>query len=170
MELETIHSFPPIVGKRPKVLILGTAPSVKSLEERQYYANYNNSFWKIMSRLLSFDSEENYEHKKICLEKYGVAIWDVYTSCQRKGSLDKNIKSHTINDFNGFLPKYPTLKLIVFNGKNAEKIYKKEIFSTLKEKQWQDVETISLPSTSSAYAKDWIQKLDEWSYIKEFLS
>jgi TDG/mug DNA glycosylase family protein len=52
-ELDHIRGFAPIVGREPRVLILGTAPSEQSLRADQYYANPRNDFWTIMDRLFS---------------------------------------------------------------------------------------------------------------------
>jgi hypothetical protein len=40
----------------PRVLILGSFPSRKSLERTEYYGNPKNHFWSIMEVLLSIDS------------------------------------------------------------------------------------------------------------------
>ena len=45
-----INKFQP-----PSLLILGTAPSVKSLTNQQYYAHPRNVFWWIMGQLFDFD-------------------------------------------------------------------------------------------------------------------
>ena len=41
--------FPPILGPDPRVLVLGTLPSRKSLEKQEYYGHPQNAFWKIMA-------------------------------------------------------------------------------------------------------------------------
>ena len=41
--------FDPIVADEPRVLILGSMPSVTSLEKQEYYGYRHNRFWKIMS-------------------------------------------------------------------------------------------------------------------------
>ena len=46
-----IRSFPPIINSETEILIVGTMPSVKSLEAQQYYAHPRNAFWKIIAAL-----------------------------------------------------------------------------------------------------------------------
>ena len=46
-----IYSFPPIEPDRAAVLILGTMPSVRSLEQMQYYGHPQNQFWKLIFAL-----------------------------------------------------------------------------------------------------------------------
>jgi len=48
MKTGRIQSFPPLLSATPKVLILGTMPSVKSLEQQEYYGNRQNVFWKLL--------------------------------------------------------------------------------------------------------------------------
>ena len=38
MSIHHVACFPPIVAKDARILILGTMPGVKSLQEQQYYA------------------------------------------------------------------------------------------------------------------------------------
>ena len=86
MSLQT--GFPAIADKHAQILILGSMPSVKSLEKQQYYAHPRNAFWPIMLALFNIDKELNYQQRCQCLVKNNVAVWDVLKSCQRQGSLD----------------------------------------------------------------------------------
>ncbi len=49
------ESFKPQINKSSNVLILGSMPGVKSLEEQEYYAHPQNRFWKVMSKLCNKD-------------------------------------------------------------------------------------------------------------------
>ena len=139
----------PIVGNKPKVLILGSMPGQKSLQEHQYYAHPRNAFWWIMSQILSFSNELNYTQKVSKLESSGIAVWDVLFSCQRSGSLDSNIEraSEVVNDIDGFLLANNTISLIAFNGGASKAIFKRHHGLLLGEYQ-----SIQLPSTSPAHA------------------
>ena len=53
-------SFEPIIDKRSKVLILGSLPGVRSLRENEYYANGQNSFWKIMFSVFAMPYSSDY--------------------------------------------------------------------------------------------------------------
>jgi TDG/mug DNA glycosylase family protein len=46
-----VSSFPPQVGAGCRVLVLGTVPSLRSLEMQQSYAHAHNLFWPFMGRL-----------------------------------------------------------------------------------------------------------------------
>jgi len=159
--------FPPIIGRDPKVLILGSMPSEASLAQGQYYAHPRNSFWYIMGSLFEFDSEESYLQRIEQLKKNKIALWDVLQECERQGSLDSSIigSSIKINDLSRFLTAHPTILLIAFNGATAEKEYRKNIFPGLN-KRLQNISMVRLPSTSPAMAtlsRD--QKLVKWSVV-----
>ena len=46
--MNNCKSFKPSIDNNSKILILGSMPGVKSLEEQQYYAHPQNRFWKVM--------------------------------------------------------------------------------------------------------------------------
>ena len=51
------RGFAPVAGHDAEVLILGSFPSQRSLQARQYYAHPRNAFWPLLGRVLgtSFD-------------------------------------------------------------------------------------------------------------------
>jgi len=49
------------------VLILGSLPGTRSLEMRQYYAQPQNAFWKIMGELFGAGPELPYAERTACL-------------------------------------------------------------------------------------------------------
>ena len=91
--MQKISSFPPIINNESKILILGSIPGIKSLEMQQYYAHPQNKFWKIIFDLFSEDFTTDYSERIKILEKYHVALWDVIDTCERKGSLDSEIRN-----------------------------------------------------------------------------
>jgi len=125
------QGFLPILGESPRVLILGSMPSVKSLEYQQYYAHPQNAFWWIMSELFDFDPLESYDVRAMYLKQNKVAVWDVIQACHRPGSLDSSIDSASIqaNDFSTLLSEKSSIKLVIFNGQAAQKIFKKHLLS-----------------------------------------
>ena len=95
-----LAGLPPIVDARARVLILGSFPSEASLAAQQYYAHRQNQFWKILGAVIGqplFDMD--YAAKQAAVQAAGVAIWDVYASCERAGSLDAAIRNGVPNDF-----------------------------------------------------------------------
>lgn len=157
-------SFEPHINEQSRVLILGTMPGIKSLEENQYYAHPRNAFWKIMFQLFDAKFSNNYKDRKNLILKNHLALWDILKLCFRKGSLDTHIKNEEANEIHQLLEKYPNIHSIIFNGKSAEKFYKKyfQYKSTVKYYQ--------LPSTSPANAtKSFDEKLAQWNMIREVL-
>lgn len=160
-------SFPPIATQSASILILGSMPSVKSLEQQQYYAHPRNAFWSIMSVLLEMESGLDYDQRCNILMAHHLAVWDVLKACQRKGSLDVDIDttSMIINDFNLFLQQHFHIKTIVFNGTKAEQVFNRHVLPTLTEQQ-SAIVRLRLPSTSPAHAAvTFEQKLQQWQQI-----
>jgi double-stranded uracil-DNA glycosylase len=163
--------FSPIAKPDAKILVLGSMPGQKSLEENQYYAHPRNSFWTILCTLLYADKDTNYDDRIKLLLSNRVALWDVLKSCYRKGSLDSDIDQSSIkpNDFNTFFSTHKRIEAVFFNGAKAEQLFKKNTLKTLKQAQ-QNLSFIRLPSTSPAHAAlTFEQKLLQWEVIKRFL-
>lgn len=157
-------SFPPIADTHASLLILGSMPSIKSLEQQQYYAHPRNAFWPIMSALFNMDNELSYSQRCQHLITHHTAVWDVLKSCQRQGSLDVDIDSASmiINNFNSFLQHHPHIKKLVFNGGKAEQVFNQFVLPTLTEQQT-TIPRLRLPSTSPAHARcSQNEKLDIW--------
>jgi hypoxanthine-DNA glycosylase len=156
------YAFPPISNQKATILILGTMPSVQSLEIGEYYGNSRNAFWKILFTIFDASFPSDYAKKKAFLLQNNIALWDVLESCVRKGSLDSAIKQEVPNDFDSFLKAHPNIKHIYFNGQKAANYFK----------QYAKVEGgysfSTLPSTSPANAaKSFDIKVNEWSIIKQ---
>jgi hypoxanthine-DNA glycosylase len=169
--MSTVSGFPPIADNNATILILGSMPSIKSLQAHQYYAHPRNSFWFIISALFADNRVLDYEDKKALLLNNRIALWDVLKTCQRKGSLDSSIKNSTIeaNNFNRFLAAHKSIKAVYFNGARAEQEYRKHVLPTL-DKKFSTIRYTRLPSTSPAMASlSREQKLQQWRVILQFL-
>ena len=86
-----IQSFPPIISKKSKILILGSIPGTKSLEKKEYYAHPQNHFWKLLFCMFGEEFSADYQDRLKLLEKYHIALWDTIESCEREGSQDVKI-------------------------------------------------------------------------------
>lgn len=158
-------SFPPVSNPRSRVLILGSMPGIRSLQEQQYYAQPRNVFWNIMGELFSAGRELPYSERLDALRANGVALWDVLRSCERPGSLDASIvaASAEANDFDAFFASQQKIHTIFFNGKTAQLYFMRKVASTLS-RPFDDTRLIGLPSTSPAHAAmSYEDKLEQWS-------
>ncbi|BBP43622.1 DNA-deoxyinosine glycosylase [Thiosulfativibrio zosterae] len=159
-----VVGFQAIKPDQPKVLILGTMPSVRSIEDDFYYAHPRNAFWAIMARYLNSDLQ-TVEQKTQALLNANIMLWDVLQTCERQGSLDSAIKQPQANDFEALFIENPDLKRIIFNGKAALDLFKKQV---LKHQNLPaDLELICLPSTSPANAALTLE--DKWLFWREIL-
>ncbi|MFQ5609466.1 MAG: DNA-deoxyinosine glycosylase [Woeseiaceae bacterium] len=160
-EKEIISSgFPPIAASDARILILGSLPGVASLSAVEYYAHRRNAFWPIMREV--FGTEGSYAERCRSLCENRVAVWDVLDSSVRPGSLDAAIRldSATPNDFNKFFSNHKDIVRTCFNGKTAERLFRRLVLPDL-ESGWPEM--AGLPSTSPAYASmSFDQKLAIW--------
>jgi len=154
-----IYSFPPFADVRSKVLILGTMPGKESLRMNFYYAHPQNAFWKILFEVHKVPFSADNQDKINLLLQNGIAIWDVLRICERKSSLDNDIKMEEPNDLHAFLSTHPGISKIFLNGKGAARYFNK-YFADI------SLPIQVLPSTSPAHAVKWEQKLAIWQAIK----
>lgn len=161
--MNRISSFPPIVSKDSKILILGSVPGIKSLEMQEYYAHPQNKFWRILFELFQQDFTSDYAEKIQFLKRNGIAVWDVIDSCERKGSLDTEIKNANHHNILQLLQDFPSIKAIFCNGQKSFKTLSKILPDDLQ------IPIMVMPSTSPAYTIPYEKKLQEWSTVKSFL-
>ena len=161
--MNNCKSFKPSIDNNSKILILGSMPGVKSLEEQQYYAHPQNRFWKVMASVCNEPKlhEFDYDLKLKILLKNNIALWDTIKYCKRNGSLDSDIQNETPNDIRKLLRKYPNIKTICLNGNKAYSSFKK-YFPDLLGKYT----CLKMPSTSPANARYSLDILiKEWSKV-----
>ena len=122
----TVKSFKPEIDNQTKILILGTMPGEASLAADKYYAHPRNAFWKIMADVLNNGKPfENYTEKLNCLKAHHIGLWDNLKYCERKGSLDSDIKEEYPNDMAEMLKKHPSIEQILLNGKKVGSFFQK---------------------------------------------
>ncbi len=159
--------FPPVAREDARVLVLGSLPGQASLAARQYYAQPQNSFWRIMGQLFGAGPEQPYEERLKRLMEARVALWDVCASAKRPGSLDHRIDKRSVapNDFRGFFESHGDIAAIFFNGATAERLYLTLARPTLPVAA-AGIATRRLPSTSPAHAGvSFAQKLEAWREV-----
>ncbi|WP_020101535.1 DNA-deoxyinosine glycosylase [Mycobacterium sp. 360MFTsu5.1] len=158
-EMPLRTGLPAIVGANPRVLILGSFPSEKSLDTGEYYANTRNQFWRLLGSLLGFDAELPYAERVDAVTDAGVALWDVVHSCRRVGSLDANIdrKTLVLNDFTAFLAEHPTIERGFVNGLTAYTLFQRADIA---------LPAARLPSSSGALTMSFTDKLAAWQVVR----
>lgn len=161
---DRISSFPPLIDHDSQILILGSIPGVKSLEKQQYYAHPQNKFWKIIFELFSEKFTEDYKERTNMLKRNQIAVWDVIDSCERKGSLDSEIKNEEANQIAELLEQYPNVKAIFCNGGKSYKNLQKILGKSFK------IPIFLLPSTSPLHTISFDKKLEAWKVILEYIN
>lgn len=137
----------PVADSESEFLILGTLPGKVSLQTQQYYANSSNYFWRIIADIFDEAMPNSYEGKLNVLKRHHIALWDILKSADRVSSLDSDIKNPSVNDILDFISAHPNLRVVGFNGKDAEDYFGRFIgIHNLPE----NIRTVSLPSSSSS--------------------
>ena len=160
-----ITGFAPIADAQSSLLILGTMPSVRSLQKQEYYGHPRNAFWPLIARLTNHMPSNDYSSKKAMLHHAGIALWDVCRECYRQGSLDSNICNEQPNAIDLLISQCPKIRAIAFNGQPAAKLFKRHIGSIA----GRQIDYLVLPSSSPTYAIPFEQKLAAWKAILPYL-
>lgn len=168
-----VESFPPQIAEGCRILILGTAPSVRSLAMQQSYAHAQNLFWPLMGEMFDAGPELEYAERIRRLHQRGVGIWDVLASCERSGSLDSAIvrASEIPNDIQALLGDQPSIVAIALNGGHAQRTFRRIVLPTIDDSRRTLLTLLDLPSTSPANASmTRHEKRDQWRVLLEFAS
>lgn len=157
---ELRRGLPPVVGERPRLLILGSFPGEDSLRRQEYYAHPRNLFWPIMGALAGAGPDLAYPQRLERLKAAGIALWDVLGACRRQGSLDQRIEreAREPNDLRGFRRRHPSVGHCFLNGTMAGTVY-----ARLPVAAAPGLPATLLPSTSPAHARmRFADKLERW--------
>ena len=140
-----LHGLPPVIGRRTRLLVLGSFPGLASLQAQQYYAHPRNHFWPIVGAVWGLDLVAMpYAQRLIEAKKRGLGLWDAYASCRRQGSLDQAIEDAEFNDLLGLRKAAPQLNWVLHNGGESARVA-----SHVRALGFQ---SLRLPSTSPANA------------------
>ena len=136
-----LEGLPPILPDGPiRALVLGSFPSVKSLESGQYYGNPQNWFWRVLAHCRVIDDPASpYPERIAALRRNGLAVWDLYARVRRPGSGDDRISDAVPNRVGTLLAARGPFPILL-NGRRAREW--RLHFSGL------DAGTVELPSTS----------------------
>lgn len=156
MSRPALQGLGPVIGRNTRLVVLGSFPSVASLQAQQYYAHPRNHFWPLLSALWGVDlAAMPYRARIAEVKRRGLGIWDVYASCRREGSLDSAIEDVVPNDLASLKRRAPGLEAVAHNG--GESARAMAITRSL------GVAVIRLPSTSPANASwSFERKLAAW--------
>jgi hypoxanthine-DNA glycosylase len=147
-----VGGLPLIAAPDARVLVLGSAPSVLSLQMGEYYGNPRNAFWSVMADLLDRPPGEDCQARIRMLPEAGIALWDVLASAERPGSLDASIVWATavVNAFEAFFAEHPLVRAVFFNGQTARRFWERGV--EMRQALPAGLALITLPSTSPANA------------------
>ena len=139
-----LEGLPPILPDGPVLaLVLGSFPSVKSLESEQYYGNPQNWFWRMLAHCRVIEAPAApYSERIAALRRNGLAVWDLYARVRRPGSGDDRISDAVPNRVGTLLAARGPFPILL-NGRRAREW--RLHFSDL---DTGSAGTVELPSTS----------------------
>lgn len=89
-----VHPFAPVMDARCTVLILGSVPSVRSVEEGFYYMHPKNRFWPVIGALTGEDyAAMNFAARRAALTRHGIGLYDAVYECDIMLSSDAKAKT-----------------------------------------------------------------------------
>jgi hypoxanthine-DNA glycosylase len=158
-ESPQLTGLAPLLDERCRVLVLGSFPGKASLEAQAYYGHSQNNFWRLLMDILPVPAglavTSSYQERSKWLLGQGVGLWDVYAACERKGSLDADIRHAQLNDLDSLKQRCPQLQAIGHNGGESYKHRRRAEALCLP--------VYKLPSTSPANAAmPYVRKLEQW--------
>jgi hypoxanthine-DNA glycosylase len=162
--------FAPLAAPDARILVLGTLPGPQSLQAHQYYAHPRNAFWPIFAALLA-PFLDDYAARVRALTNAGVAVWDVLAEAPREGALDSRIQRTRAkpNDFEAFFSAHPQVRVVLFNGAEAARLYHRFVMPALPPAR-QGLALEVLPSTSPTRTLPLKDKLAAWeAALKPYL-
>jgi hypoxanthine-DNA glycosylase len=140
-----IHPFPPIIGVRSEILILGSVPSVQSVARGFFYMHPQNRFWRVTGEILGRDLVgAPAEEKRRVLSENRIALYDAVTECDIEGSADAKAQNIVPTDLARLIADSPIRKILC-NGTLSYAIASKNNPTVT-------VPFIKMPSTSPANA------------------
>lgn len=151
-----LQGLAPVIAPNTRLVVLGSFPSVASLQAQQYYAHPRNHFWPILSALWGLDLRAlPYPERLEQVRRHGLGIWDVYAACKREGSLDSAIEEPQLNDLASLRERAPQLAAVAHNGGESAR--------AMRHTRALGVPVLRLPSTSPANASwSFERKLAAW--------
>jgi len=147
-----------------RLLVLGSFPGRRSLQERRYYAHPRNQFWQLMTPVVGVDLVAlEYEQRLAALLTRGIGLWDVVATARRLGSLDSALRDVEARNLQEAAASLPDLRAMAFNGGTAFKMGQRQMGSSPR------LELVALPSSSAAYTLSLAAKQAVWIRLRALL-
>lgn len=156
------HPFGAVIDNDSKILILGSVPSVKSVENNFYYMHPKNRFWKMLSALLGVDLySADIPTRKHELLSRGIALYDSVEECDISGSSDSKITNVIPADIPHLIENTKIIRIFCNGAASYSNLLK--YHPTL------EAIVTKLPSTSPANAACSLERLIEaWKVILNY--
>ena len=154
VDIATQYGLAPVYSPECTRLILGSFPSVMSMNYF-YYGNPRNRLWSVLARITGDTVPKDPDGKREFLLAHKIAMWDIVSYCDIRGSGDADIKITRCDQINDVpaLIRGGNIKRILCNGAKSYDLFMRYHGDKI------DIETCLLPSTSPANFKF---DIDKW--------
>ena len=150
----------PQIPPSARLLLLGSFPGEESLKHSQYYAHARNQFWRLLGDVLDEPLPAlPYSQRLTRIAHHHVGVWDIIVGCERKGSLDGDIRNAEFSQFEWLARHAPKLRVVALNGQKAG--------SARRRIEALGYEVLLLPSSSPAYTLSYAKKLEAWQALRD---
>lgn len=146
-----VIGLPPSIPSNCRVLILGSMPSVRSIQLQRYYAHPRNRFWRVVIALLRLHPDSSIHQCMLALHQHHIGLWDVIAQCRRHTSADSAIVWSSVrpNPLPELIAQTSSLARVLCNGQTAFRAWKHCIADHVRS----ELSVHLLPSTSPANAR-----------------
>lgn len=171
---QSLSCFAPIMNSDTRVLILGSMPGRKSLEDGQYYSHPQSHFWRLLGAVMGTPRLHNapYPFKVKWLLAHRIGLWAGIASCERVASADATIRKAQPVDLMTALERHHAcdVQAVFFDGRASQKIFMRKAFPNLPRDLRECLDYDYLPSSSPALASiPFDEKLQQWLAIRNYL-
>lgn len=155
-------SAKPLIGERPRVLLVGETASAAPAPSELPYAE--RSMWPVLRAALDLPASAPLTETQAAALGAGVAVWDVLANVHVRGSGRKRggAADACYNDLPALLAAFPSIQRIGFIGAKAKATYDRSEYADALD----GVVTLHvLPSSSRANAQPVAAKAEAWRRV-----
>jgi len=170
----SLSCFAPVMNSDTRVLILGSMPGRKSLEDGQYYSHPQSHFWRLLGAVMGAPHLHRapYLFKVKWLLGHRIGLWAGIATCERVASADATIRKAEPVDLQAALEQHRAcdVQAVFFNGRVVQRMFMNKAFPSLPRSLREGLEFDCLPSSSPSHASvSYTEKLNRWASIRNHL-
>lgn len=121
--------LPPYIPKEVRALVFGSFPSPATRSAGFHFGHPQNRFWPALAGALNEPKPTTQAERNALLEKGGILLWNIVSSCEIDGAKDDSIKNAELNPLDEAIQRYRITRVFAL-GKKAATLYEKNFEKT----------------------------------------